>query len=239
MITSEVQRTLVKSPPELWSELSDPEALARHLGELGDIKITRVEPENLVEWEADGTTGTVEIKASGWGTRVTLTVLRELPEGVSSPDSREQAGEQAAAAEAGAQEAAEETFEETVEAIEPVIDEPDGEIELDGGEAVDVELGAASAETVDVELEAAGGEVVDVEPEPDEATAAEARTAIHELPAPQKPAPATEAARRAAGWPSAPYEPEGQATETPESLPVWGAQDDDLDLDEPEPPPAA
>jgi len=78
MISSEVQRTLVKSPPELWAELSDPTALARHLGELGEIRITRVEPEKLVEWEAEGTTGTVAIKASGWGTKVTLTVSREL-----------------------------------------------------------------------------------------------------------------------------------------------------------------
>jgi hypothetical protein len=78
MISSEVQRTLVKSPPELWSELSDPDALARHLGELGEIKITRTEPEKLVEWEAvEGTTGTVAIKASGWGTKVTLTVQHE------------------------------------------------------------------------------------------------------------------------------------------------------------------
>lgn len=79
MISSEVQRTLVKSPPELWAELSDPSALARHLGELGEIRITRTEPEKLVEWEAGGTTGTVAIKASGWGTKVTLTVSRELP----------------------------------------------------------------------------------------------------------------------------------------------------------------
>jgi hypothetical protein len=79
MISSEVQRTLVKSPPELWSELSDPEALARHLGELGEIKITRTEPEKLVEWEAKGTTGTVAIKASAWGTKVTLTVHHEPP----------------------------------------------------------------------------------------------------------------------------------------------------------------
>jgi hypothetical protein len=78
MISSEVQRTLVKSPPELWAELSDPAALARHLGELGDIRITRVEPEKLVEWEAEGTTGTVAIKPSGWGTKVTLSVNREL-----------------------------------------------------------------------------------------------------------------------------------------------------------------
>ncbi len=80
MISSEVQRTLVKSPPELWAELSDPAALARHLGELGEIRIVRTEPEKLVEWEAEGTTGTVQIKPSGWGTKVTLTVDRELPE---------------------------------------------------------------------------------------------------------------------------------------------------------------
>ena len=55
MISSEVQRTLVKSPPELWAELSDPAALARHLGELGEIRITRTEPEKIVEWEADAT----------------------------------------------------------------------------------------------------------------------------------------------------------------------------------------
>jgi hypothetical protein len=79
MISSEVQRTLVKSPPELWTELSDPESLARHLGELGDIRITHVEPEQLVEWEAEGTSGKVQIKASGWGTKVTLSVSRDLP----------------------------------------------------------------------------------------------------------------------------------------------------------------
>jgi pilus assembly protein FimV len=78
MISSEVQRTLVKSAPELWAELSDPAALARHLGELGDIRITRVHPEEKVEWEAADTTGSVAIKPSGWGTRVTLTVTREV-----------------------------------------------------------------------------------------------------------------------------------------------------------------
>jgi hypothetical protein len=80
MISSEVQRTIVKSPPELWAELSDPAALARHLGELGDIRITRVHPEEKVEWEAEDTSGIVAIKASGWGTKVTLTVTREVRE---------------------------------------------------------------------------------------------------------------------------------------------------------------
>jgi hypothetical protein len=79
MISSEVQRTLVKSPPELWAELSDPTALARHLGELGEIRITRIDPEQKVEWEAEDSSGTVQIKPSGWGTKVTLTVTREIP----------------------------------------------------------------------------------------------------------------------------------------------------------------
>jgi hypothetical protein len=77
-VSSEVQRTLVKSPPELWAELSDPAALARHLGELGEIRITRIEPEKTVEWEAADTTGKVLLKPSGWGTKVTLTAAREL-----------------------------------------------------------------------------------------------------------------------------------------------------------------
>src|SRR5665213_2910119 len=82
MVSSEVKRTLVKSPPELWAELSDPAALARHLGDLGDVgdmRITRVHAEERVDWEADGIRGTVLMKASGWGTKVTLRVSRELP----------------------------------------------------------------------------------------------------------------------------------------------------------------
>ena len=59
-------------------ELSDPAALARHLGELGEIRITRIEPEKTVEWEAADITGKVLLKPSGWGTKVTLTVAREL-----------------------------------------------------------------------------------------------------------------------------------------------------------------
>ena len=78
MISSEVQRTLVKSPPELWTELSEPATLAHHLGELGEIRITRIEPEKTVEWEAADTTGKVLLKPSGWGTKVTLTAAREL-----------------------------------------------------------------------------------------------------------------------------------------------------------------
>lgn len=85
MISSEVKRTLVKSPPELWAELSDPAALARHLGELGEISITRTEPEKLVEWEAADTNGKVLLKSSGWGTKVTLSVTREATEPAVEP----------------------------------------------------------------------------------------------------------------------------------------------------------
>jgi hypothetical protein len=86
MISSEVQRTLVKSPPELWAELSEPAALARHLGELGEIRITHIVPEKTVEWEAADTTGKVTLAPSGWGTKVTLSVTREPIEPESPPE---------------------------------------------------------------------------------------------------------------------------------------------------------
>jgi hypothetical protein len=71
----EAKRTLVKSPPELWAELSDMAALARHLGEFGEIRISRTEPEKVVEWEGDLASGSVRLEPSGWGTKVTLTAL--------------------------------------------------------------------------------------------------------------------------------------------------------------------
>ena len=70
----QASRTLVKSPPELWAECSDASSLARHIGEFGEIRITRLEPESAVQWEGELATGTVKIEPAGWGTRVTLTV---------------------------------------------------------------------------------------------------------------------------------------------------------------------
>jgi hypothetical protein len=69
----QAQRTLVKSPPEIWAEVSDVATLARHLGEFGEIRITRLEAETTVVWEGDTARGTVELVPSGWGTKVTLT----------------------------------------------------------------------------------------------------------------------------------------------------------------------
>src|SRR4051812_36356540 len=79
------QRTLVKSPPELWAEVSDPGALAGHLGAFGEIRITRLEPESTVAWEGDRARGTVELEPSGWGTRVTLTARIEEARRQSEP----------------------------------------------------------------------------------------------------------------------------------------------------------
>jgi hypothetical protein len=132
MISSEVQRTLVKSAPELWAELSDPAALARHLGEFGEIRITRTDAEREVEWEAlDGdTSGAVLINPSGWGTKVRLTVTREIPESESESDAvGETESAPAAISEADAEEAPvveEEPYEDLepppLAEIEPYVD---------------------------------------------------------------------------------------------------------------------
>lgn len=76
----QASRTLVKSPPELWAECSDAGSLARHIGEFGAIRITRLEPESAVQWEGEHAIGTVTIEPSGWGTRVTLTVQTAVDE---------------------------------------------------------------------------------------------------------------------------------------------------------------
>ncbi len=206
MITSEVQRTLVKSPPELWTELSDPDALARHLGELGEIRITRTEPERLVEWEAAGTTGTVAIQASAWGTKVTLRVAREIQ----APDP---------------------AVEQPAAAAEPLLPpSQNGEearaetAEHDGGDPVGAEdqiaLGAHRAPSEDAPASAdpTDGDPVawrdaaappafaqgEAPAEPVEDLSPPAETVEDAAPAAAatatRPGPVTEAARRAAGW---------------------------------------
>jgi hypothetical protein len=87
MTEQQASRTLVKSPPELWAECSDPSALARHLGDgFGEIRIARLEPESTVAWEGEDVSGTVKLEPSGWGTRVTLTVSSEDPEPEPPPE---------------------------------------------------------------------------------------------------------------------------------------------------------
>jgi hypothetical protein len=75
MTELEAQRTLVKSPPELWSELSDVGVLGRLLEQhFGEITITRRTPESSLHWQGGDALGTVELAPSGWGTKVRLTV---------------------------------------------------------------------------------------------------------------------------------------------------------------------
>ncbi|MGH2821524.1 MAG: hypothetical protein ACRDLY_00575, partial [Thermoleophilaceae bacterium] len=118
------KRTLVKSPPELWSELSEVERLARHLGAFGEITITKLEPEHTVAWEGEGASGTVSIEPSGWGTKVTLTaqVEGEAPAG--------------GAAAVGDATAENDGIEEPV-AEEPVAEEPVAEALAAEGPAAD------------------------------------------------------------------------------------------------------
>lgn len=64
MPTIHLERTLVKSPPELWEELSQIERW------LGEIEISRREPPSRLTWVARGARGTIELEPSGWGTKV-------------------------------------------------------------------------------------------------------------------------------------------------------------------------
>jgi hypothetical protein len=75
----QTHRTLVKSLPELWAELSDAETLARHLEPFGEIRITRAVKERELTWESEEISGTVELRASGFGTKVTMTAMAPAP----------------------------------------------------------------------------------------------------------------------------------------------------------------
>ena len=85
MSEHQVQRRPVKSPPELWAEVSDPESLGRRLDALGEIEITRTEPETTVAWEGENVSGTVVLEASGWGTKVTIEATLDEVEATPEP----------------------------------------------------------------------------------------------------------------------------------------------------------
>jgi hypothetical protein len=67
MATIELERTLVKSAPELWDEIAREAGLSRWLGE---VRVSRAEPPRRLEWNAGDASGVIELEASGWGTRV-------------------------------------------------------------------------------------------------------------------------------------------------------------------------
>jgi hypothetical protein len=82
----EAKRTLVKSAPELWAEVSDPVCLARHLAPFGSIRITSTQPDALVVWEGERGSGSVRLEPSGFGTKVTLVAEPAVPEPEPAPE---------------------------------------------------------------------------------------------------------------------------------------------------------
>jgi hypothetical protein len=79
------QRTLVKSPPELWAEVSEQGTLANRLEAFGEVRITRLEPETSVAWEGNDIRGTVELEPAGWGTIVTLRAAPVVEQSAAEP----------------------------------------------------------------------------------------------------------------------------------------------------------
>jgi hypothetical protein len=190
-------RTIVKSPPELWAECSVAQSLARHLGEFGEIKITRLEPETTVAWEGEHASGTVRLEPSGWGTQVTLTATP-----VVTPDPVYEVVE----LEAIEPEPADAEVVEP-EMAEPEVEEPVVAEEVEGPEAVE-EVQASDEEIaqhlprwqVFTRLWARLGrkpvsvEPEDAEPEEDSAEVADEPVAVAEEPdvATEEPDPASE-----------------------------------------------
>ena len=84
MPVSNIERTLVKSPPELWELVDDPELMGRWSAELqgtqGVVEVAVVEREQgeRLVWEApaDGGDARVELLLAekGWGTNVSITL---------------------------------------------------------------------------------------------------------------------------------------------------------------------
>jgi hypothetical protein len=84
----ETKRTVVKSVPELWAELSEVALLGPMLDHFGEIRITRLVPEASIEWRSDLAAGSVELAPSGFGTRVRLTaqIAADGPEPEAAPE---------------------------------------------------------------------------------------------------------------------------------------------------------
>jgi hypothetical protein len=74
----EITRTLVKSPPELWSELHGERLADAVEGEITESS----EQDRRLRWSGKGATGTVHLEPSSWGTKVTLTA--EVEESVAT-----------------------------------------------------------------------------------------------------------------------------------------------------------
>jgi len=100
-----IERTLVKSPPELWELVDDPELMRRWSAKLfgaaanTEVDVVEHEPESRLAWESSGP-GRVELALAekGWGTNVEIRIegsngdaaeaLEDLLEELASPQKR-------------------------------------------------------------------------------------------------------------------------------------------------------
>jgi hypothetical protein len=71
MYCIEVERTLVRSPREVWERLSDRPGITHWLG---DAEIQAVESPRRVEWTLRGASGVIELEPAQWGTKVSARV---------------------------------------------------------------------------------------------------------------------------------------------------------------------
>ena len=72
MYSIEVERSLVRSPHELWDRLSDHPGIARWLS---GVRIDGLEPPQRIAWNFRGASGVIELEAAPWGTRVRARVM--------------------------------------------------------------------------------------------------------------------------------------------------------------------
>ncbi|MGZ5337114.1 MAG: hypothetical protein ACXWDT_03625 [Solirubrobacterales bacterium] len=79
------QRTLVKSQPELWQLIDQPERMqglaSGLLGAAAEIEVTERKPETKLAWQAsaadEGASIEVALLQDGWGTNVAIVATRE------------------------------------------------------------------------------------------------------------------------------------------------------------------
>ena len=81
MPVATIERTLVKSPPELWELVDDRELLGRWCAELfgsreESVRVVERRPGEQLVWESDGHGARVELHLAekGWGTNVSVTL---------------------------------------------------------------------------------------------------------------------------------------------------------------------
>ena len=78
-------RTLVKSQPELWQALDQPERIqgwsSGLLGQAAEVSVTTRNPETKLAWEASAAAEAASIEIvleqDGWGTTVAISASRE------------------------------------------------------------------------------------------------------------------------------------------------------------------